>query len=185
MTQGARGGATKPCGHGLIGLVEAPADMDANAIWGLLLAERARRAAELEARDEAKASDHELIARLSRIIRDLQRTTFGARSEKLNPDQLALALEDIEQELAAAEMRVATPAQKAKAATTRQANRGVLAGAPAADRAGDRRPGQGPPVLRRPAWPLHIAEGRQGFLTSLGARRSPAPMPARLRSGLL
>ena len=60
--------------------------MDANAIWGLLLAERARHAAELEARDEARASDHELIARLSRIIRDLQRTTFGARSEKLDPD---------------------------------------------------------------------------------------------------
>lgn len=100
--------------------------MDANAIWGLLLAERARHAAELEARDEAKASDHELIARLSRIIRDLQRTTFGARSEKLNPDQLALALEDIEQELAAADMRVATPAQKAATATTRRANRGAL-----------------------------------------------------------
>ena len=74
----------------------------ANAIWGLLLAERARHAATLEARDQelaatkdARAEDHELIARLSRIICDLQRTTFGARSEKLNADQLALALEDI------------------------------------------------------------------------------------------
>ena len=100
--------------------------MDANAIWGLLLAERARHAAELEARDEALASDHELITRLSRIIRDLQRTTFGARSEKLDPDQLALALEDLEQELAAAEVRLATPAQKAATATKRRANRGSL-----------------------------------------------------------
>ena len=100
--------------------------MDANAIWGLLLAERARHAAELEARDEALASDHELITRLSRIIHDLQRTTFGARSEKLDPDQLALALEDLEQELAAAEVRLATPAQKAATATKRRANRGSL-----------------------------------------------------------
>ena len=108
MTQGACEGAKNPCGHDLIGLVEAPPDMDANAIWGLLLAERARQAAELEARDAALASDHELITRLSRIIRDLQRTTFGARSEKLDLDQLALALEDLERELAAAEVRLAS-----------------------------------------------------------------------------
>ena len=85
--------------------------------------ERARHAAELEERDRkiaahegARASDHEEIARLSRIIRDLQRTTFGARSEKLDPEQLALALEDLEQELAAAEVRLATPAEKAASA---------------------------------------------------------------------
>jgi hypothetical protein len=78
--------------------------MDAEALWELLQAERARHAAELEERDQkiaahedARAADHEEIARLSRIIRDLQRTTFGARSEKLDPDQLALALEDLEQ----------------------------------------------------------------------------------------
>ncbi len=100
--------------------------MDANAVWGLLLAERARHVAELEARDEARASDHELIARLSRIIRDLQRTTFGARSEKLDPDQLALALEDLEQELAGAEVRLATPPEKAESAAKRRANRGSL-----------------------------------------------------------
>ena len=100
--------------------------MDANAIWSLLLAERARHAAELETRDQARASDHELIARLSRIIRDLQRTTFGARSEKLDPDQLALALEDLEQELAAAEVRLATPTEKEETTAKRRANRGSL-----------------------------------------------------------
>jgi transposase len=100
--------------------------MDANAIWSLLLAERARHAAELETRDQARASDHELIARLSRIIRDLQRTTFGARSEKLDPDQLALALEDLEQELAAAEVRLATSTEKAETTAKRRANRGSL-----------------------------------------------------------
>jgi transposase len=113
--------------------VEAPRDMDAEALWNLLLAERARHAAELEERDrkiaaheDARASDHELIARLSRIIRGLQRTTFGARSEKLDPDQLALALEDLEQELAAAEVRLATPAERATSAAKRRANRGSL-----------------------------------------------------------
>jgi transposase len=113
--------------------VEAPPTLDANALWALLLAERARHAAELEERDQkiaaqedARATDHELIARLSRIIRDLQRTTFGARSEKLDPDQLALALEDLEQELAAAEVRLATSAEKAANAAKRRANRGSL-----------------------------------------------------------
>jgi hypothetical protein len=105
MTQGARGGASKSSEYGLLGLVETPRDMDAEALWELLQAERARHAAELEERDrkiaaheDARAADHDLIARLSRIIRDLQRTTFGARSEKLDPDQLALALEELEQE---------------------------------------------------------------------------------------
>ena len=119
MTQGVCEGATNSCGHGLIAPVEAPPDMDANAIWGLILSERARHAAELEARDEALASDQELITRLSRIIRDLQRTTFGARSEKLDPDQLALALEDLEQELAAAEVRLEIPAQTLKSPAPR------------------------------------------------------------------
>jgi transposase len=113
--------------------VETPHDMDAEAVWNLLLAERARHAAELEDRDrriagheDARASDQELIARLSRIIRDLQRTTFGARSEKLDPDQLALALEELEQELAAADARLATPAEKMASAAKRRANRGSL-----------------------------------------------------------
>lgn len=42
--------------------------MDANAIQGLPLAERALHAAELVARDEGRASDHQLIPRLSRIM---------------------------------------------------------------------------------------------------------------------
>ena len=107
--------------------------MTAEALWELLQAERAHHAAELEGRDrkiaaheDARAADHDLIARLSRIIRDLQRTTFGARSEKLDPDQLALALEELEQELAGAELRLATPSEKAANAAKRRANRGRL-----------------------------------------------------------
>ena len=82
-------------------------------IWSLLLEERARHAADLQQREAKIASRDEEIERLSRIIRDLQRMSFGARSEKMDPDQLALALEDVEQELAAAEVRAATPEQKA------------------------------------------------------------------------
>lgn len=107
--------------------------MDAEALWELLQAERARHAAELAERDQkiaahedVQAAHHEEIARLSRIIRDLQRTTFGARSEKLDPDQLALALEELEQELASAELRLSTPSEKAATAAKRRANRGSL-----------------------------------------------------------
>ena len=100
--------------------------MDVNAVWSLLLAERARHAAEIEEREAKIAGRDEEIARLSRIIRDLQRLSFGARSEKMDPDQLALALEDVEQELAAAEVRLATPTEKAATAAKRRANRGSL-----------------------------------------------------------
>ncbi len=100
--------------------------MDAKVIWSLLLEERARHAADLQQREAKIASRDEEIERLSRIIRDLQRMSFGARSEKMDPDQLALALEDVEQELAAAEVRTATPEQKAARAARRRANRGSL-----------------------------------------------------------
>ncbi len=100
--------------------------MDANVIWSLLLEERARHAADLQQREAKISSRDEEIERLSRIIRDLQRMSFGARSEKMDPDQLALALEDVEQELAAAEVRSATPEQKAARAARRRANRGSL-----------------------------------------------------------
>ncbi len=53
------------------------------------------------------------IERLSRIIREVPRMNFGARSEKMDPYQLALALEVVEQELAAAEVRTSTSEQKA------------------------------------------------------------------------
>jgi len=40
------------------------------------------------------------IDRLQQIIRQLQRAQFGRRSERLDPDQLALALEDLEGDIA-------------------------------------------------------------------------------------
>jgi transposase len=45
------------------------------------------------------------IERLRAIIKQLQRAQFGRRSERLDPDQLALGLEDVEADLAAVEAR--------------------------------------------------------------------------------
>src|ERR1700716_1534666 len=43
------------------------------------------------------------IERLQSIIKKLQRAQFGRRSERLDADQFALALEDLDTDLAAAE----------------------------------------------------------------------------------
>src|SRR3954447_11229935 len=54
------------------------------------------------AREEREAAQAE-IEKLRLLIRQLQRGQFGRRSEKLDPDQLRLGLEDLEQTIAAAE----------------------------------------------------------------------------------
>src|ERR687885_1391141 len=53
----------------------------------------------LAERDGAQAE----VEKLRLLIRQLQRGRFGRRSEKLDPDQLQLGLEDLEQAAAAAE----------------------------------------------------------------------------------
>src|ERR687883_1596430 len=72
----------------------------------VVAAERSRSAAlEIERdtvlaeRDAAQAE----IEKLRLLIRQLQRGRFGRRSERLDPDQLRLGLEDLEQTAAAAE----------------------------------------------------------------------------------
>ena len=66
--------------------------------------------------------------RLRHLIRQLQRLRFGRRSEKLDPDQLNLALEDVEQAIAEteAQQEKADPAFKRARAETRRAGRGSL-----------------------------------------------------------
>jgi transposase len=101
----------------------------AKALRALLLAERTRHAeAMAAARGEADRAQVE-IARLIAIIKELHRHRFGRRSERLDPDQLALSLEDLEQTLAAAEAAAEqndkTP-EKSAAARKRQINRGAL-----------------------------------------------------------
>src|SRR6266566_6587704 len=90
-----------------------PTDLD--GLRALLLAERAHHAEELE--------------RLTAIIKELQRHRFGRRAERLDPEQLALALEDVEQTLAAADAAAekdATTRQTTAAPRRRQNNRGAL-----------------------------------------------------------
>src|SRR3954468_4900077 len=67
------------------------------AEYDTVLAERDTLRAE---HDAAQAE----IEKLRLLIRQLQRNRFGRRSEKLDPDQLQLGLEDLEQTLAAAEV---------------------------------------------------------------------------------
>jgi transposase len=52
------------------------------------------------------------IERLQRIIKALRRGQFGRRSERLDPDQLALGLEDLDADLARMESRQSPPAAK-------------------------------------------------------------------------
>ncbi|GAA0307185.1 IS66 family transposase [Rhodovulum tesquicola] len=61
--------------------------------------------AEAELRQHLEAENADLRAlneRLEHLVRELQRARFGPRSEKLHPDQMELAFEDIEVAIAAA-----------------------------------------------------------------------------------
>src|SRR6516164_1490393 len=83
--------------NGAMAMVLAdPLPEDSDALRGLLRSVVAERDAALDERDRlAEQND-----RLRHLLRQLQRMQFGRRSEKLDPDQLQLALEDIEQAVA-------------------------------------------------------------------------------------
>ena len=101
---------------------------EAAALRSLLLAERQRHAADLEqAALQVQTRDRQ-IDRLTAIIKELQRHRFGRRSEQLDPGQLALALEDVEQMLSAAEAEDEKneAAKPDKPARRRKVNRGAL-----------------------------------------------------------
>ena len=63
---------------------------DIEALQALIAAARAERDAAVVERDQALSQ----IDRLRHLLRQLQRPPFGRRSEKLDPEQLLLALED-------------------------------------------------------------------------------------------
>jgi transposase len=98
--------------------------VDIEALHALLATARAERDTALAERDQALSQ----IDRLRHLLRQLQRAQFGRRSEKLDPEQLLLALEDIEQAIAGNEADddkkdlVAARARGDK----RRANRGAL-----------------------------------------------------------
>jgi len=101
---------------------QLPSDIE--TLHALLVAARAERDAALTERDHALSQ----IDRLRHLLRQLQRAQFGKRSEKLDPEQLLLALEDIEQAIAgneAGEDKKDMAGAEARAAK-RRANRGAL-----------------------------------------------------------
>ena len=83
---------------------------DVEALQALILAERAAHAVEAE--------------RLRQIIKEMQRHRFGRRAETLPPDQLELALEEVQQEAAGEEGR--EPKRHFERAAKRRSNRGAL-----------------------------------------------------------
>jgi transposase len=101
---------------------ELPSDIE--GLHVLLAAARAERDVAIAERDQALSQ----IDRLRHLLRQLQRAQFGRRSEKLDPEQLLLALEDIEQAIAAneaAEDKKDPGAAKTRA-ERRRVNRGAL-----------------------------------------------------------
>jgi transposase len=97
---------------------------DIEALHALVAAMRTERDSALAERDNALSQ----IDRLRHLLRQLQRAQFGRRSEKLDPEQLLLALEDIEQAVAAneaADDKKDAAGARARA-EKRRANRGGL-----------------------------------------------------------
>ena len=97
---------------------------DVETLQALVAAARAERDAAIAERDQALSQ----MDRLRHLLRQLQRAHFGRRSEKLDPEQLQLALEDIEQAIAgnAAADDKKDPAAARTRADKRRASRGAL-----------------------------------------------------------
>src|SRR3712207_1544152 len=87
-----------------------------NASLASLQAERDTVLAERDLIREKHDAGQAEIEKLRLLIRQLQRGRFGRRSERLDPDQLQLGLEDLEQTAAAAE---AAQEEVAKSSTSR------------------------------------------------------------------
>ena len=92
--------------------------------WAERDAERAEKGRLTEERDQLAGQND----RLRHLLRQLQRMQFGRRSEKLDPDQFNLALEDLEQAIAEAEaeQEKADPALRKTRSEKRRAGRGPL-----------------------------------------------------------
>src|SRR6202790_5338098 len=104
---------------------------DIGALQALLAAARAERDGAIARCDAAIAERDQALSQMDRLrhlLRQLQRAQFGRRSEKLDPEQLLLALEDIEQVLAGNEAveDKKDPAGARTRADKRRTNRGAL-----------------------------------------------------------
>ena len=69
---------------------------DIETLHAMVAAARAERDAALAERDRVLSQ----IDRLQHLLGQLQRAQFGRRSERLDPEQMLLAFEDIEQAIA-------------------------------------------------------------------------------------
>ena len=81
--------------------MELPADLpnDIDALKALLRASEARNAerdTQVAERDAVIERKEDRIIRLEKLVVDFKRALFEAKSEKTDPDQYQLALEDIE-----------------------------------------------------------------------------------------
>lgn len=106
-------------------LAELPADLRGlfEAQRAMLEAERIRadheRAARLHVESELAASK-ETVERLQLLVKEYERARFGKRSEKLDPDQLQLVLEDIEIAIAEVQEREDDRARRTGRPATRE-----------------------------------------------------------------
>src|SRR4051812_36501696 len=99
--------------------------------FGTVLAERDAVRIERDlVREERDAAQAE-IEKLRLLIRQLQRNRFGRRSERLDPDQLQLGLEDLEQTAAAAEAAQEEKAARSSTPRTPRVRRRNLGSLPA------------------------------------------------------
>lgn len=103
-------------------LVEAALPDDPHVLRAML-AERDRQITALE---EAKTLAEAELARLGAIIAALQRHRFGARSEQLDPDQLQLALEEVDAAVALVQAGLDAAAAKPSEPRVAKRNRGAL-----------------------------------------------------------
>ena len=106
-------------------------------------------AAERAARLHLESENKELKAhntRLQHLVRELERARYGRRSEKLDPDQLSLALEDIETAIGAA-----LAAEEARMAAQ---SRRKLPARPGSRTSGGDPPGSCSPTLPAAAAPM-------------------------------
>ena len=104
---------------------------DPGALKALLVATRAEKADLAEGEEDQETPRWGVSptnARLTAIVDAFRRAMFGRRSERLDPDQLELALEEASQEIAEdrADQNAADATLKASRSRRRRVNRGSL-----------------------------------------------------------
>ncbi|MBY3252470.1 IS66 family transposase [Rhizobium laguerreae] len=103
---------------------------DVAALKAMLIAAQAREAgkdAQMARKDEHIARQEERIERLEKLVAAFKQAAFGRKSEKTDPDQFDLALEDLETAIAAIHAEEEADAVLgSKSSRTRAANRGSL-----------------------------------------------------------